>query len=127
MSVINTGESVFTRREPRTSHELQEIFRLNRYRSDIERGMLVKLSLPPLLNQNASVQQSIDMQVHTDFIRSRAMALTKNQSRPRDHLHTTEAIRHKLEIRSNRLQKLIPSKNCDYQDNESKKCTLLCK
>lgn len=68
MSVINTGESVFTRREPRTSHELQEIFRLNRYRSDIERGMLVKLSVPPFLNQNASVQQSIDLQIHADFI-----------------------------------------------------------
>ena len=57
----------------------------------------------------------------------RAIAFTKNQSRLRDHLHTTEAIRPKPEIQNNRQRKPIPSKNCDYQDHESTKCSLLCK
>ena len=45
--LISTGEGVFTGREPHTSHELHQPFQLDNYRSDTERGMLVKPSVPP--------------------------------------------------------------------------------
>ena len=46
--LINTGDVVFTGREPHTSHELHQTFQLNNYRSGTERGMLVKPSVSPL-------------------------------------------------------------------------------
>ena len=45
--LIDFDDGVFTGREPHTSHELHQTFQLNNYRSDTERGMLVKPSVPP--------------------------------------------------------------------------------
>ena len=45
--LIDFDDGVFTGREPHTSHELHQTFQLNNCRSDTERGMLVKPSVPP--------------------------------------------------------------------------------
>ena len=43
--LINTGDGVFTGREPHTSHESNETLPRNRYLSDTEREILVKPSV----------------------------------------------------------------------------------